>query len=139
MKKAFTYLQLLTVLSLFLLFFTLTGPPFFKILRQTSQKTAQINIARQVNRALDTIQQDVLTAEKFSIKNNELHYTADNIDYIYLCNNNRLARKKLSYSYLTPKEINITGFNCQPAASGGYCLELLANKKLYRRKISCLN
>ena len=139
MKRAFSYIQFLTVLALFLIFFTLTAPSLFKMLRYVSQKTVQINSVRQITRALDVIQQDVLTAEKIDIKNNEIHYLDNDIDYIYLRQNNRLARKKTSYTYLTPTGIDITGFLCRLNADNSIELEIIADKKIYRRKMQCLN
>lgn len=139
MKKAFTYIQTLTVISLFLILFALFSPPFFKMIRNISQKTSQINRCRQLNRALDIMQQDILFAEKVTLQNNEIYYFAKNINYSYLVHNNRLARKKSSYLYLTPKEINVTALTCQAVTKNFFVIELTVDKKTYRRNLTCLN
>lgn len=85
------------------------------------------------------MQQDILFAEKVTLQNNEIYYFAKNINYSYLVHNNRLARKKSSYLYLTPKEINVTALTCQAVTKNFFVIELTVDKKTYRRNLTCLN
>lgn len=110
MRKAYSYINLLVYISLFLLLFGLVISVFFPLLNKSFLKYQDLKEQTEINRVIDAIVEDITYAQAVQIIGEVLVFKQAGVNYEYLLKNQRISRKKESYIYLTDKNIFIKEF-----------------------------
>ena len=111
-RKGFSYVQALTILVLSVTILTSILAVVFPTIRRAIFAAQNINNIQSVVSVLDTMAEDVHYGTNVSAEGDSFRVTRQGEQYQYLVHNQRLARKKLSYLYLTPKELNVDKLTC---------------------------
>jgi len=133
MRKGFSYINLLVYISLFLLLFSLVSSLFFPWLNKTFSTWQACAEQMELNRVVDTMVQDITYAQRAEVCGDIFIYQKEGINYEYLLKNQRIARKKESYIYLTNKNLIVQLFEPCLIKPGQFSLKIKTNNlEIYR-------
>jgi prepilin-type N-terminal cleavage/methylation domain-containing protein len=139
MRKGFSYLELLISLSILVVVASIFSAIFFSAVQKSFQRLQHLHNQKQITQVLDVMSEDVAYAEDASILADRLVYRQDGVEYAYLLMNNRLARKKTDYTYLTPKELVIQEFKPEQTRKNLFKVSIKTVDNTYIRVIRCRN
>ncbi|GBR75608.1 hypothetical protein NO2_0265 [Candidatus Termititenax persephonae] len=102
MRHGFAYVQLQVYFTLLVLILGGSMLALGNILRRDLAWQQRLQETVLVQNVLDKMVEDIKYADTVAVYADRVLLTRDGADYVYLLNNQRLARRKDAYLYLTP-------------------------------------